>query len=228
VWGPITSGNPRWFSPDVPRYPYDLARARELLAGIGLEDRNGNGVVEDPAGTEARFTVMTQKGITYYERGTTVLRDQAAMIGIALDIAPVEQGLLVDRLLECNYDAIYFRPLMSDLDPAGNLDLWLSSGSTHLWNMGQETPATAWEAQIDTLMHEQASTIDEERRRQLFNDVQRIWAENAPVLYFAAPRLFVAHSARLQGVVPAVQRPAVLWNADSLSVSGAAETPEER
>ena len=228
LWGPITRGNTRWFSPDVPRYPYDLDRARQLLASIGLEDRNGNGVVEDAAGTEARFTVITQKGITYYERGTTVLRDQAAMIGIALDIAPLEQGLLVDRLMACNYDAVYFRPLMSDLDPAGNLDLWLSSGGSHLWNMKQETPATGWEAQMDELMLEQASTIDDDRRRELFNEVQRIWAENAPALYFAAPRLYVAHSARLRGVVPAVQRPAVLWNADSLSVADAAARADER
>lgn len=228
LWGPITLGNSRWFSPDVPRYPYDLDRARMLLASIGLEDRNGNGVVEDAAGTEARFTVITQKGVTYYERGTTVLRDQAAMIGIALDIAPLEQGLLVDRLLKCNYDAIYFRPLMSDFDPAGNLDLWLSSGGSHLWNMAQKMPATEWEAQIDKLMLEQASTTDEKRRRELFHEVQRIWAENAPALYFAAPRLFVAHSARLQGVVPAVQRPAVLWNADSLSVADGSAATDER
>ena len=49
--------------PNVPRYPHDDARARALLKGIGLEDRNGNGVVEDARGTEARFTVITQRGI---------------------------------------------------------------------------------------------------------------------------------------------------------------------
>ena len=36
--------------------PARRRRARELLKGIGLEDRNGNGVVEDARGTEARFT----------------------------------------------------------------------------------------------------------------------------------------------------------------------------
>ena len=85
VWGPITPGNRPWFSPNIPRYPYDLARARELLKSIGLEDRNGNGVVETADGVEARFTVMTQRGIAYYERGVTVLREQAAKVGIALD-----------------------------------------------------------------------------------------------------------------------------------------------
>ena len=218
IWGPITPGNQPWFWPDVPRYPHDDGRARELLKSIGLEDRNGNGVVEDAAGTEARFTVITQQGLGYYERGTAVLRDEAAKVGIALDVAPLEFGAMIERLLACNYDAIYMRPLFTDLDPAGNLDFWLSSGGAHLWNMGEKTPTTEWERRIDSIMLEQASTIDPDRRRTLLNEAQRILAENLPVLYFAAPRMYGAHSARLSGVIPSVMRPNILWSADTLSV----------
>ena len=218
IWGPVTPGNQPWFWPDVPRYAHDDARALELLKSIGLEDRNGNGVVEDAAGTEARFTVITQQGLGYYERGTAVLRDEVAKVGIALDIAPLEFGAMIERMLACNYDAIYMRPLFTDLDPAGNLDFWLSSGGTHLWNMGQKAPATEWEKRIDAIMLEQASALDPERRRALLNDAQRILAENLPVLYFAAPRMYGAHSARLAGVNPSVMRPNILWSADTLSV----------
>ena len=220
VWGPITPGNRLWFSPNIPRYPHDLARARELLESIGLEDRNANGIVETADGVEARFTVMTQRGIAYYERGVTVLREQAAKVGIALEMVPMEYPTMIDRMLKCQYDAIYMRPYFSHLDPASNLDFWLSSGSTHFWNIGQKMPATEWEARIDTIMYEQAATLDHERRRELFNDAQRILAENLPVLYFVAPRLYYAHSRRMTGVVPSVMRPPVLWNADSLGVTG--------
>jgi ABC-type transport system substrate-binding protein len=80
-------------------------------------------------------------------------------------------------------------------------------------------PTTDWERRIDTLILEQAATIDPARRRQQFNLVQRIVAENLPVLYFAAPRMYYVHSPRVLGVVPSVLRPPVLWNADSLSVT---------
>jgi peptide/nickel transport system substrate-binding protein len=221
IWGPITPGNRPWFSPNVPRYPFDPARARALLQGIGLEDRNGNGVVEDKSGTEARFTVITQQGIGYYERGTTVLRDYAAAVGIALDIVPLEFSAMVSRLLACDYDAIYMRPLTTDLDPAQNLDYWFSSGAAHLWNMQQKAPATEWEKQIDTLMREQATALDLARRQEIFAEVQKVLAENVPVLYFASPRLYYAHSRRVRGVVPSILRPPVLWNADSFSVTDA-------
>jgi peptide/nickel transport system substrate-binding protein len=98
------------------------------------------------------------------------------------------------------------------------MDFWLSSGSTHLWNLEGKTPATEWERRIDTLMLEQASSTDPERRKMQFQVVQKIFADNVPVLYFAAPRMYYAYNARLRGVVPSVQRPPVLWNADSLSV----------
>ena len=219
VWGPVTSGNKPWFTPNLPRYPFDAAKARELLKGIGLEDRNNNGVVEDAKGTEARFTVITQRGRSDYEKGTAVVRDYLAKVGIALDIAPLEAATLIDRALKCDYDAIYMRVLMTDLDPAMNLDFWLSSGDTHFWNIASKMPATDWEARINVLMQEQAATLDENQRRMLFNEVQRIFAENVPVLHFAAPRLYFGHSRRLVGVVPSVTRPPILWNADSLSVT---------
>lgn len=222
VWGPITPGNRQWFSPNLPRYPHDLAKARSLLQGLGLEDRDGNGVVENAAGTEARFTVLVQRGIGASERGMAFVREAAAQVGVALDVVPLESSAVIQRMLACDYDAVYMRVLTTSLDPAGNLDLWLSSGSAHFWNLGQKTPATEWEKRIDTLMLEQAATTDTARRRDLFNDVQRILAENVPVLYFAAPRMYGAHSVRVRGVTPSVIRPPILWSADTLSVTGGA------
>jgi peptide/nickel transport system substrate-binding protein len=217
VWGPITPGNRIWFSPNVLRYPHDVNKAKEILKSIGLEDRNGNGVVEDAQGHEARFTVITQRGVGWFERGTTELRNQLANVGIALDVAPIDNGALIQRLLSSDYEAMYFRPLL-DIDPASNMDFWTSKGSGHIWNLEEKSPATEWEARIDTLMAEQASTIDPEKRKAVFNDVQKIFAENLPALYFVAPRIYYAHNARVMGVMPSVQRPPALWSADTISV----------
>ena len=220
VWGPITPSNTLWFSPNVPRYPHDLARAAELLRGLGLVDRNRNGTVEDARGTEARFTVITVRGNTSYERGAAAMRDQLAKIGIGLDVAPLEFGTMIDRMLSSNYEAIYFRVLATALDPAMNPDMWMTGGTGRFWHIGQKPNAVEdWERQIDTLMREQMSTIDQARRHELFNQVQRIFAESLPVVYVVAPRLYYAHSARVAGATPSVIRPPVLWNADTLSVT---------
>jgi peptide/nickel transport system substrate-binding protein len=151
-----------------------------------------------------------------------VIRDAAAKVGIAFDLVPLEVGAVVQRLQACDYDAVYMRVLLTDLDPAGNNDFWVSYGEGHPWNIASKTPATEWEARIDQLMAQQASTLDMEQRRTLFAEVQKVMAEGSPVLYFAAPRLYAAHSTRVRGVVPSVMRPHLLWNVDMLGVSAPA------
>jgi ABC-type transport system substrate-binding protein len=67
-------------------------------------------------------------------------------------------------------------------------------------------------------MKENVATPDQAQRKQIFKQVQRIHAENLPVLYFVAPRMYYAYNVRVRGVQASVLRPVALWNADMLSV----------
>ncbi len=219
VFGPVTPANVRWYWPGLPKYDYDPAQAAALLSSLDLEDRDRDGVVEDAAGTEARFTLITQKGRSGLERGAATLRDEAAKVGIAFDIVALDPNALVDRLERGDYDAMYFGFTATDPDPAMNKDFWLSSGSAHVWNIGQKMPSTQWERRIDTLMLEQAATLDDDRRHDLFNVVQRILAEQAPIQYFGVPRVYIATSRRVVHLDGAPASPQVLWSADTLAVA---------
>jgi peptide/nickel transport system substrate-binding protein len=196
-----------------------MARARVLLAGLGLRDANNDGMLEDAAGAPARFSLITQKGNTALEKGAAFLRDELKKVGLAVDVVPLEVGALVDRMTKGDYDALYFRFLASDTDPGMNLDFWLSSGGAHVWNMEQAVPATPWEKQIDTLMTQMAADRNPSRRRQLFLEAQRLLSQNLPIIYFAVPRVYVATSPRVAGATPAPVRPPILWNADAIGMT---------
>ncbi len=71
-------------------------------------------------------------------------------------------------------------------------------------------------------MRKQSATLDLAERRRLFAEAQRVLAEHLPVLYFAAAKITVATSARVQGAMPSVLPPPVLWNAEMLWVTPAA------
>jgi peptide/nickel transport system substrate-binding protein len=219
AWSPISPANTKWFDPEAPKAAYDPARSRALLAEIGLRDRNGDGRVEDDRGAPARFTLLVQKGVAAGEKGAAVLSEALASLGVAVDVVTLDQGALMTRWSRGDYDAIYHLIMATDTDPGGNLDLWLSSGATHLWNPGQKTPATEWERRMDALMLQQAASLDQDERRRLFNEVQGILAEHLPLIVFAVPHVYIATSARLSGARPAVQRPQVLWAPDTLSVT---------
>jgi peptide/nickel transport system substrate-binding protein len=219
VHGPVTPGNRLWYSNEPATYPYDPDRARALLAGLGLADRNGDGISEDASGRPAAFSLLTQKGNTARERSAAVLQEDLRRIGLRVDVVALEFGALIDRITRAEYDASYFGPQASDTDPASNLDFWRSSGAFHFWNAGQPRPATEWERRIDELMDRQIATTDQVERRRLFTDVQRIFAAELPAIAFAAPRIMVAMSARVANATPALLRPQVLWNPDVLAVS---------
>jgi peptide/nickel transport system substrate-binding protein len=219
VWGPITPGNADWFSPNVPRYPHSLDQSRALLAGLGLTNRDGDEWLEDQNGNEARFSVLTWRANQVIEREAAFLRDELKKVGLALDLVSLEQNALIDRMLNGKFEAIFFGYNASNPDPALNLDFWLSSGASHIWNMAQAKPATDWERQIDELMAKQTSTTDPEERKRLFAEVQRVFGEHVPALYFAAPRLYMGVSARTLNLAPSVLRPQLLWAVDSIAVT---------
>src|SRR5262249_1549015 len=97
-------------------------------------------------------------------------------------------------------------------------DMYLSSSAAHFWNPAQKKPATEWEGRIDDLMARMIASQDEAERRRVFADVQKIFVEHQPLVYFAAPRIFVATSSRVLNTTPVPITPQILWAADSIAV----------
>ncbi len=222
IYGPITPGHGEWYAPDLPRTVVDRDRARALLASIGLVDRDADGVLEDVRGRPGRFSILTTKGNTNRERASAVLQDQLQKVGLVVDVVALENKQVMSQWAKGDYDAIYYAIQFDSRDPARNLEFWMSSGSFHLWNPEQSRPGTAWEARIDDLMRKQSRTINREERRQLFREVQEIFIDHMPSIYFAAAKATVAMSARVTGATPSVLQPPVLWNAEQLLMAPAA------
>jgi peptide/nickel transport system substrate-binding protein len=204
VYGPITPAVKPWYWTGTPQTPYDPEGAKKLLASIGA--------------TNAHFQLMTQPGRPRFQRPVSDIATQLKKIGVQVDIVNMEGLSVVEKIVTGKYESVYFAPGVTDIDPAVSLDFWVSSGQAHFWNPLQKTPATAWEKEIDELMAKQASTLDPAERKRLFDDVQRVFVEHQPVIYFAAQRFNVASSTRLANVKPALHWIPILWNADELSV----------
>jgi peptide/nickel transport system substrate-binding protein len=218
---PVPPSNRAWLPDGVTPPAHDPARAAALLDGLGLVDRDHDGIREDASGHPVRFTVLVQSGVTAGEKGIQFVRDELAKVGIGVDVVGFDMPTVLEHWGKGDYDAVYHHFLL-DTDPAANLDWWLSSGDNHMWNPSQHAPATPWEAEIDALMQKQASTLDPAERKRLFTDVQRVFLAHNPAIYFAAPHIYVATSRRVRHAAPGLTTPQVLWAADELSVAPAA------
>jgi peptide/nickel transport system substrate-binding protein len=217
VFGVISPGNRQWYAPPSSD-GFDPAHARLLLSGLGLVDRNGDGVLEDRGGAAARFSVISLQSDSIRMKTVAVVQSQLRRLGILVDSVGLDAGAIIQRWTSGEYDAIYFGVEATSYDPGNNLDFWLSSGSFHVWNAGQSAPATDWERRVDTLMQRQARTADPLARQALFRETQAVHAAHVPVICFAVPRLSIAMSPRVIHATPVPLNPAVLWNADTLAV----------
>ena len=219
VHGPITPGNKNWYSNAVPTYSYDPARAKTLLASLGLTDRDGDGMLEDREGTPVRFSILTQRAHTVRERTTAVIQEHLRQVGLAVDVVTFDPPGLFERFGKKDYDAIYFSLQANAFDPALNTDFWTSGGQNHLWNPRQATPATEWERRIDELMARQAAAPTLTERQQIFLEVQKIFGEELPGIYFVAPRVTIAVSRKVANPQPSLLIPQLFWSADTLAVA---------
>ena len=60
-----------------------------------------------------------------------------------VQVVPLEFRALLDRVFQTfDYDASMLGLGGGDADPNGEMNVWLSRGSNHLWRLGQTTPAT--------------------------------------------------------------------------------------
>jgi peptide/nickel transport system substrate-binding protein len=216
IFGPITPANTTWYADVRPACEHDPQRAAELFRSAGLSDRNGDGLLDDAAGTTARFSILTQADNVRARVGA-VIQEQLRQAGITVDLVLLDQGAMFKRYAEGQYDSIYFGIQASATDPALNPGFWLSSGNFHFWNPGQKSPATEWERRIDTLMHQQGTMPDLAERKRLFTEVQRILADELPAIYLVTPKVTLAVSTRVANPQPAPQLPQLLWSADTLA-----------
>jgi ABC-type transport system substrate-binding protein len=66
-------------------------------------------------------------------------------------------------------------------------------------------------------MAAQAQSFDLAERQRLFREVQGIFDEHLPAIYFVAPRVTIAVSSRVANEQPVPQIPQLLWSADTLA-----------
>ena len=192
-WAFVSPAAGDFHNPNVQRYEYDIENANAILDGLGWVDRDGDGVREDYAGNNIRFTMATNAGNDVRLRVLEIIQADLAQIGIDAEIAVVGFGDLVEQLSSTyDWESILIG-FGGGPEPHFSIAFWHSSESLHVWNPNQSEPATTWEAEIDSLFIRASQELDHEQRVRLYHEAQEIAADNVPVVY-------TTHSERLTAV----------------------------
>ena len=173
------------------QYLYNPQRAIELLSSIGIR-QDEQGIMRDHRGIAIEFDLAIPSDIGEYSDISSILVDEAAAIGIRINVRPTDFQRLVEQLT-FSYDwASVFIGLGVNYWPTGGSNVWPSDGALHLWYPLQSEPATEWEARIDYLYNEGSYTADPLRAQIIWDEYQSILLEQLPVIYLFGTRSFFA------------------------------------
>jgi peptide/nickel transport system substrate-binding protein len=226
IWGHVPPGNKLWANRSLPRPARSIEGAREQLGKAGFAWRD-DGTLLDGDGQVVEFTIVTNTGNAERIQIATIIQDDLKQIGMRVNVVTLELRALIDRLLTTReYDACVLGLGGGDADPNSEMNVWLSSGNTHLWNPAQKQPATPWEAEIDALMRRQLTTRDAALRKRLYDRVQALVAENLPIISLVSPNVLVGATRGLGNFRPTVLDHHALSNVEELFWRGRPGGPQ--
>jgi peptide/nickel transport system substrate-binding protein len=216
IWGNVTPGNKLWLNSSLPHPERSLEAARKVLQSAGFS-WNDSGALLDAQKRLVNFTILVSSSNAQRTKLATLAQDDLKQLGMDVQVVPMEFRALVDRVLNTkDYEAVLMNLVNGDVDPTPEMNLWLSSGETHLWDLGETKPATPWEAELDRLMETQMTTAEPATRKKLYDRVQEITSQNLPFIFLVSPNILVGAQASVGNFRPAILEPYVLWNADQL------------
>jgi peptide/nickel transport system substrate-binding protein len=219
--GPVSPANKFWFNSTLKADPYRPKEALKRLQADGFHLQNG--ALFDKAGNAVEFSIVTNAGSKPRERMSVMVQEDLKKLGIIVNVVTLDFPSLIERISQkFNYEAAMLGFRNVDLDPNSQMTIWLSSAENHAWNPQQKTPETAWEAEIDRLMRAQASAADPKKRKQSFDRVQEIAAEQMPLIFLVNQNALSAISSAVAGANPVVLSPQTFWNVERLTLNGTA------
>lgn len=213
----ISPANVKFHNPDVPRYPYDPAKARALLGEAGFS-WDAQGHLRDSEGVRVSFELMLSDGSQALTTIGTTFKQNMAELGMEVRLSFVSFGVVLQKITHSfDYDmsVLGWGSSAGATDPNGSKAMLLSSGLYHVWHPAQQTPATPWEAALDEHFLAQQRTFEEAERVAHFHAIQQILAEQVPIFPMFTPHEYTGIKSRWQNVrVP--PSGSLLWNLDEL------------
>ncbi|MGH7998062.1 MAG: ABC transporter substrate-binding protein [Brasilonema sp.] len=227
---PIDPQSPFYTPPnkDVKIYDYYPEKARDLLLNAGFKYNTRNQLL-DADGNLVRFTLLTNvENKTRVTMGSQVKQD-LSKIGIQVDFNPITFNTLTDKLSNTFDWECYIGSFIGGAEPHDGANVWTPDGGLHVFNqkplpgreslIGREVPE--WEAEIGRLYIKAAQEFDQEKRKDIYAETQRISQEYLPFIYLVNPLSLAAVRDRLQNVKFSAlgsQRGA-LWNKYEIKVA---------
>ncbi len=183
------------YNPDIEPLPYDPERAREILAGEGFVDTDGDGWL-DRGGETFEFELLTNYGNQVRADIQVMVQEMLRKVGIKVNASSLEWLVYLDRLKSSDYDAVVHAwrvATKADLAPMWSCEARRADG----YNRFDYCNPT-----VDSLNALAASILDFEEAKPLFYRAQKIIYKDQPYTFLYTPHALAAINTRFKNVHP--------------------------
>lgn len=189
--GTITPELCRQHNDAIPPLPFDPRAGQALLAELGWEDRDGDGLL-DREGLPFRFTLKTNSGNPRRERVAVLVQGQLRRVGIDVRIESVEGTTLTDQLRRKEFQAVLY---------GWSASLYVDP--TEFWHSGEEYEynfCSYANPEVDRLIESGVAETDPARAQATWREVQRLIYEDQPYTFLYWVNSLMGVNRRVQGV----------------------------
>lgn len=180
--GIIPDSSP-WYNPDVPKYEFSIEKANGLLDEAGFRERGPDGIRKDKRGRSLSFELTFG---AEYSREAEFIASSMAKVGVKVK-SKVLDFKTIFTLMEGEWDK-FDLALNGHGGVAGDLDLLRRWFGKQIGNSG------FWQDNgFNKLSEEQMKILDPKERMNLAGQMQRILADQLPVLVLYHPRIYFVY-----------------------------------
>lgn len=174
------------FEPNSANYPYDVERAKKLLDEAGKPEKNGQ--------PRLKLTLKTST-VSLAKKIGEAIQAQLARAGVNLELQTLERQKLTQDMNDGNFQ------LYLNTSVGGNqsTDIFAFMYSSKSIPPNGQNRMRYNNLQVDKLLTE-SILANQERRKQIFSDLQKILSNDLPQIYLWYPSTIFVYSNRVSNL----------------------------
>lgn len=177
-------------------YRFSHVHAEKLLEQAGFK-KDSDGFLRDENGNKVEFDLSIVSSQPVISDIAQIISDECKKEGITINVRQTDFQRLVEQLTSTyDWQSLIIGLGGGNIFPTQGSNVWVSSGNLHMWYPLQKEPATEWEKRVDYLYNTARCIVDSEKARPLWEEYQRIYLEQCPIIYLVSGRSFFAISNR--------------------------------
>jgi len=183
-----------WDPAEGEAYGFDIEKAKQALDAAGYTDADGDGVREYE-GEPIELSLIAISNDVHASKMGKLVAGWLQDVGIKVDYEVTDDGSLYDLVWNMkgdkpapSYDLCLWGPWTGDVDPN-----WIFSIFT-TEQIGDWSACYWSNAEFDELYKAQQTELDEQTRKEMFWEMQRLLYEESPVIFMVYPKMLEAYN----------------------------------